>query len=306
MKWEKKGLVFDPRGKFSWADSFALQPTPLQLDSEVIRVYAGFRDKNGISRVGFVDVAASNPSEVLRTSEQPVLDIGIPGAFDENGVVPCHVIRVGDKIYLYYAGYQLGQKIKFTVFGGLAISSDNGETFSRYSRVPITDRTNEELFFRVIHTVIHEDGIFKAWYGSGDTFVTIDEKSYPSYNIKYMTSADGKNFGTDYSVCIDFKDDDEYRVARPWVIKHNGRYHMFYYIATKSGGFRLAYAESRDGICWKCSDEAIGIGRSVHGWDSEMIAYPSVIDIDGQLHMFYNGNNYGEGGFGYAVLANDK
>lgn len=303
MKWVKQGLIFDPRGKLSWAHSFALQPTPFLVNDQIIRIYAGFRDAAGVSRIGFVDVAADCPRNVLRVSERPVLDIGIPGAYDENGVVPCHVIRVGEKVYLYYAGYQIGQKVKFFVFGGLAVSSDNGETFTRYSRVPITDRTDQEPFFRVIHSIIEEDGVFKAWYGAGDTFVTIGAKSYPSYNIRYMTSPDGMTFGSDYRVSIDFADNDEYRVARPWVVRHGDLYRMYYYIATRSSGFRLAYAESADGIDWIRKDSDIGIDRSPDGWDSEMIAYPSVIACEKDTYMFYNGNNYGEGGFGYATLA---
>jgi hypothetical protein len=33
-----------------------------------------------------------------------------------------------------------------------------------------------------------------------------------------------------------------------------------------------------------------------------MIAYASVVKHKGQVYMFYNGNNLGESGFGYAVL----
>jgi len=32
-------------------------------------------------------VLADNPSEVVKVSEEPVLDIGQPGAFDENGLL---------------------------------------------------------------------------------------------------------------------------------------------------------------------------------------------------------------------------
>jgi hypothetical protein len=41
---------------------------------------------------------------------------------------------------------------------------------------------------------------------------------------------------------------------------------------------------------------------SNEGWDSEMIAYPYIINIKGKSVMFYNGNSFGKTGFGYAVL----
>jgi hypothetical protein len=35
-----------------------------------------------------------------------------------------------------------------------------------------------------------------------------------------------------------------------------------------------------------------------------MTAYPSVLEIDGRMVMFYNGNGFGQAGFGFAVLEN--
>src|SRR5450756_689296 len=122
MRWLKKGLIYGPSEDSWWAQRWALQPTPLLRADGTIRVFAGFRTFEGVSRVGFVDVSAENPAEVLAVSREPVLDIGVPGAFDENGVVPCAVVERDGKLYLYYAGYQLGQKVKFVAYGGLAIS----------------------------------------------------------------------------------------------------------------------------------------------------------------------------------------
>jgi hypothetical protein len=33
-----------------------------------------------------------------------------------------------------------------------------------------------------------------------------------------------------------------------------------------------------------------------------MVAYPAVVEAGGRTLMFYNGNGFGAGGFGYAVL----
>ena len=171
MKWEKRGLIYGPTGDVQWARNSALQPTPyLRPNQETIRVFAGFRDADGVSRVGFVDVSAENPAEILRVSKQPALDVGVPGAFDENGVVPCAVVEREGRLFLFYAGYQLGIRVKFFVFSGLAISEDGGESFRRYSQVPVCDRTDHDLFFRVIHTIMFDEGKWKAWYGAGNDF----------------------------------------------------------------------------------------------------------------------------------------
>jgi predicted GH43/DUF377 family glycosyl hydrolase len=301
MKWIKRGLIYGPGGDSWWAQRWALQPTPLLRPDGIVRVFIGLRTLAGVSRVGFVDVSADNPSEVVGYSREPVLDIGEPGAFDENGVVPCAVVERNGQLYLYYAGYQLGQKVKFYVFGGLAVSTDSGTTFQRYSRVPICDRTDDELFFRVIHTMMPEGGRWRAWYGAGSEYSVQDGKQLPNYNIRYAEARDGIELSRDYRICIDTKN-TEYRVGRPYVIKHQGRYKMFYSAGTADLGYRLAYAESDDGISWERKDDEVGIDVSPSGWDSQMQAYPSVIMFKDKVYLFYNGNNYGEEGFGYAEL----
>jgi len=78
MKWEKKGLIYGPDGRSSWARHSALQPTPLlRADQGHIRIFVGMRDDEGVGRIGFVDVASDNPAQVLRVSQAPVLDIGV-------------------------------------------------------------------------------------------------------------------------------------------------------------------------------------------------------------------------------------
>ena len=302
MKWEKKGLIYGPDGKSSWAKHSALQPTPLLINDDVIRVYVGFRDENGVGRVGFVDVDAHNPLDVINISKQPVLDTGIPGTFDENGVIPTAIVKRNKKIYLYYAGYQLGYRVRFYGFTGLAISNNGGNSFIRYSKAPILDRTDEALYFRAIHSIMFEDGIWKVWYGGGSEFIEGEKKTLPIYNIRYIESKDGINFGKKGKVIIDIKGEDEHRIGRPYVIKENDIYFMFYGVGTKSKGYRLGYAKSKDGILWKRKDDEIGIDVSQDGWDSNMISYPSIMKYEDMVYMFYNGNNYGYEGFGYAIL----
>lgn len=302
MEWEKKGLIYCPDGNSSWAKHSALQPTPVVLDNKIIRVYLGFRDDLGISRIGFVDVDTDNPSNVIKVSTEPVLDIGNDGCFDENGVVPCAVIRKDENIlFMYYAGYQLGSKVRFLAFGGLAISYDNGYTFHRYSKIPITERTNDEFLFRVIHSVLYDDHKWKVWYGAGSNFIQGNFKTLPVYNIRYMESDDGITFPNKGTICLKTIN-DEYRVGRPCVFKHNNKFIMLYGKGSEEIPYILGMAESVDGLNWERIDSKVGIYLSDEGWDSQMMAYPSIIDKDNEVILFYNGNDYGKTGFGYAVL----
>ena len=100
MKWEKKGLIYKPPFDGSWKDNSALQPTVLVL-SDRIRIFLCFRDTRGIGRIGYVDVDVNDPSKILKISENPILDIGQDGMFDDNGVAPTAIIKNDNKIFLF-------------------------------------------------------------------------------------------------------------------------------------------------------------------------------------------------------------
>jgi hypothetical protein len=302
MHWKKLGFIYSADGESDWGRHSALQPTPFLLNDKTIRVYCGFRDDDGVGRIGFVDVDSKNPCRVLKVSDYPVLDIGAPGTFDDNGVIPCAVVRRDSKLYLYYAGYQLARKVKFLAFGGLALSEDNGNSFVRHKVVPVFERTSEEPLFRAIHCIFYEKGVWKAWYSAGDKFITINGTPHPTYNTRYIESADGVNFQGSGDICIPLQYHDEYRVGRPSVVRTGNLYRMFYSWGATNGGLKLGYAESIDGRQWQRADEKLNLKPSESGWDSLDMSYPSILITDGTIYLFYNGNDFGRAGFGAALL----
>ena len=302
MRWIKKGVIYKPDGTIGWAKSHATAPTPEVLNEHTIRIYISPRDEHGVGRVGFVDVDVDDPSRISNVSEKPVLDIGAPGTFDENGVMATSVVNVGNKKYLYYVGFQLGLKIRYFLFTGLAVSYDGGISFKRHSQTPILDRSDSDLFFRCGPFVFPEHDVWKMWYVGGSQWTVVGGKSLPVYRIKYLESRDGISWERNGPSCFDFKDASEYGFGRPYVVKEDGIYKMFFSIRTLTKRYVLGYAESPDGKTWKRRDEDLGITTSNGGWDSEMICYSSVLRTRTRTYMFYNGNNFGETGFGYAIL----
>jgi hypothetical protein len=298
--WIKKGFIYGPTGELSWAKNTALTPTPFRLSEDVIRVYCGFRDAQGVSRIGFVDVDAANPKNVISVSTEPVLDVGIPGAFDDNGVILGDVIRVNDEVRMYYVGFQKVEKAKFLAFTGLAISKDNGATFIRYSNAPVLDRTNESLYIRAIHSVVFINGVYHIWYASGNGWEIINGVPYPQYRIRHLVSKDGLSFGDEGPICIDVEN-LEYRIGRPRVFVIDDVFYMHYTRGTTDGQYLAGLAKSFDGKNWVRMDDDLGIELSETGWDSIHLCYPAVLDFDkNKKYMFYNGNNMGFDGFGYA------
>ena len=67
-------------------------------------------------------------------------------------------------------------------------------------------------------------------------------------------------------------------------------------------GYKIGYAWSDDMFNWTRDDEQAGIGLSDDGWDSQSIAYPHILQLDGETYMFYIGNEVGKYGFGIAQL----
>lgn len=301
MKWEKKGLIYGAHKDSSWRDNSALQPTPVLLNESVIRVFAGFRNDKGVSRVGYVDVDADNPGNVLGVSQDPCLDIGNPGCFDDNGVVPCAIVRQDEKLFLFYAGYNVGLHVRMTAFSGLAVSEDDGESFHRCSKVPVMERTEHELLFRAVHTALHDGDEWKIYYGAGNAFIQGKKKTLPVYNIRLLRTGNFTDLRSEGDTIL-CNEGEEYRIGRPYVIKENGKYKMFFGKGTEEITYQLAYAESDDGIVWSRDDKKLNLELSESGWDSEMMAYPAFVRHSGKAYLFYNGNNYGYEGFGYAEL----
>lgn len=303
MQWKKKGLVFGADKRNEWMDNSALQPTPIMLEDR-IRVFCGFRDATGVGRVGFVDLNPENPSEVISYSQKHCLDIGKPGCFDDNGVVPCAVTRVDDKLYLFYAGYNIGYHVRMTIFCGLAISNDDGITFKRISNVPVMERTDNEFLFRVIHTAIKTESGWIFYYGAGNHFLQGKNKTLPVYEVERLEVSNLSELSHE-GVKVVCNEGDEYRVGRPYVIHDGDIWRMFFGGGSEAITYKLAYAESKDGVTWTRKDTELNLNCSEGGWDSEMMAYPSFVRYKDKAYLFYNGNNYGFEGFGYAELISE-
>lgn len=313
MKWIKKWLIFKVERRHEWMQTHAQVPIVDKIDNERLRIYFGTRDSKNRTLTTFIEVEADNPRNILYVHDEPILPLGRLGCFDDSGVMPSDIISYNGKKFFYYVGWNVGHSVRYRVANGLAISEDNGVAFKRISEGPIMDRSIVDPIAVSTQCVLVEKGVWKMWYMSYVKWEIINGIAEPFYHIKYAESKDGINWDRKGIVCIDFKSDVEAGIARPFVLKEEGIYKMWYsyrsavnYRSDKSASYRIGYAESKDGINWKRKDEEVGIDVSEDGWDSEMIAYPYVYEQNGRKYMFYNGNGFGASGFGYAILKSIK
>jgi hypothetical protein len=300
VKWIKKGLVFSPEGQHEWVTTHAMLPVADRIEGDLFRIYFSGRDPQNRSLTGYVVIDINHPGKILELSSKPVLGLGSLGAFDDNGVSPTWLVNHAGMKYLYYFGWNKGSLVRAAEVSGLAISSDGGKTFQRHSRAPVIDRTDREPYqILVISCILIENGIWRMWYDSADEWQT---PALPRYNIKYADSNDGIHWVRNGIVSVDYKSRDESRVSRASVLKEGSVYKMWHCYAMASGGYRMGYAESENGLQFRRMDDRVGIDTSKSGWDSEMVCYPHVFVHKEQKIMLYCGNGYGRTGFGCAVL----
>jgi predicted GH43/DUF377 family glycosyl hydrolase len=300
MKWEKIGLIFCSKSNHDRMVSHAANPVAEPLGGGLFRVYFSCRDKSNRSSIGFFEFDIKRPKEVLFVSTDPVVCPGETGLFDDSGTsMGCLVLTNGMK-YLYYVGWNLGVTVPWRNSIGLAINHSSGDpVFVKYSKAPIMDRNQVDLFSLSYPWVMKGEALWKMWYGSNLSWGA--KQTDMMHVIKYAESADGIQWERRGLVAIPLQSPGEYAISKPCVIKEGGVFKMWYSFRGQS--YRIGYAESGDGMRWERKDEEVGIDVSESGWDSEMIEYPFVFDHDRERYMLYNGNGYGRTGIGLAVLA---
>ncbi|MBL8007056.1 MAG: hypothetical protein JNJ56_05955 [Ignavibacteria bacterium] len=305
QNWKKLGLIYCPDGKSDWMKTHAMMPVIDNPLNDKARIYFSSRDERGRSQGAFIEIDLNDPFRILKISDTPVLKLGNLGAFDDAGIMPTCIVNLDNKKYLYYNGWTLGKNVPFFSFNGAAVSRDGGKTFDKLSKGPAVLYSNDaDPYSTFAPFVIEERGKWKIWYVSLIKWVEENGSLKHYYNIRYAESDDGINWKREGKVCIDFKNKYEYAIARPFVLKENGKYKMWYSFreSEKNRTYRIGYAESSDGKNWERMDEEINLSVSERGWDSEMIEYSYLYDFKGKRYMLYNGNSYGKTGIGLAVL----
>ncbi|UHA75428.1 glycosylase [Paenibacillus sp. 481] len=318
-KWIKKGLVFNPsmiENRPLWLDQFAQAPNIVVFD-KFVRVYFSCRpkpDENGqyVSYSAFVDLNRENLLEVINMASNPCLPLGNVGTFDEFGIYPFSAIREGNELLAYYGGWTRCESVPFNVAIGFAKSTDGGCTFKKVGEGPVLSYSPGEPFVISSPKIRKFNNVYYLSYIAGRKWFLDNGKPEIIYKIRMATSHDGLTWEKLNKDIISDKLGEDEAQASPDIIFRNNKYHMFFcyrkavdFRRNKDNSYRIGYAYSDDLINWIRDDSKVGIDTSNDGWDSEMIAYPNVFELDGKIYMFYLGNEVGKFGFGLAELEGD-
>ena len=313
MKWRKLGLIFEsiPENLLDGYIAFAQSPQAIVFDN-FIRIFFSTRclDESNqfLSHVCFVDFDKQLES-LIGTCKKPVIILGGLGCFDEHGIFPINVLRDGDEILAFITGWTRRKSVPVDAAIGIAISTDNGISFTRLGEGPVVAPSIYEPFLVGDGFVIKAGNVYHMWYISGTRWI-MDDNQQPQriYKILHATSEDKITWKKEGRQIIKDKIDQDECQALPTVIKLQNGYHMFfcYRYATDfrknpKRAYRLGYAFSKDGLNWNRDDSNAPEPSDV-GWDSEMLCYPHVFECDNKIYLLYNGNEFGKHGFGAAML----
>lgn len=306
MKWQKVKHLFTTSGEYEWMSSHAANPFVEILENDRWLIYFTSRDRNNRSYINGLLLNPMSNYTIEKISNKPLLEPGALGLFDDSGCAMGYMLKINEKRYIYYLGWNLKVTVPWLNTIGLAIEDgiDNQgfPVFKKYSLAPLLDRSNEDPFSISYPSILFENGIYRMWYGSNLSWGKTEKEM--KHVFKYAESKDGIHWHRTNQIVLNHIYENEFALSKPLVIKDEGIYKMWYsyrwknYIQT----YRIGYAESLNGFDWIRKDDEVGIDVSEEGWDSEMVCYPFVFRYNKKLHMLYNGNGYGKTGFGLAIL----
>jgi hypothetical protein len=303
MAWQRLGVVYVPDGSKPWARSHAALPLPVQIETNIYRVFISTRDAQQRSHVGWADLDLSSTPRVVGEAAEPVLAPGPDGSFDDSGVGIGCLTPDDEGMRLYYMGWNLGVRAKWRNAIGVARADAALGSCQRLSPGPILDRSPEDPYTLSYPCVLRRGPQdWWMWYGSNLN----PDTSSPGMQhvIKLARSRDGIQWQRNGAIAIGFAAADEYAIARPTVVEvDNGLLMLF---ACRGERYRIGAATSADGDTWTRTDTTMGLRPSAEGWDSQMTCYPALFRHCGRLWLAYNGNGYGATGFGLAVWDADS
>ena len=301
--WQKMGLIFSNN---KYGTGYAQDPFVDIVNNDIWRIYYSTRTQDVVSLPFCIDVEANNPSKIIKVYDKPLFLPGKSGTFDDTGITMTSIVNVGNEKYIYYCGWNKKVTVSYSLSIGLAVVKNDG-SISKMFEGPILERSIYDPICVSAPCVIFDEGLFKLWYISFTSWEDYNGKKEPTFIIKYATSFNGIEWNVSNDVCIN----STYRgesFARPWVIKENNKYRMWFstrgpvgYREKDGQHYELDYAESLDGKVWERKSSELKLSGESNGWDAEMTAYATVIKGAKDYFMFYNGNNFGKTGFGYAI-----
>lgn len=231
------------------------------------------------------------------TNKRLVLSSGESGMFDDCGVMPSCVFKDCDgSVCMYYTGWSRSEKVPYRHAIGL-IRKKGDNWFRDKSPLISQDRLDSYL--------CNSAFVYKGhvYYCSGTGW----DDRFPTYDISARSFLRSNLISNEikWKIVDNFGDQ---AISRPFVMRWCDKTLIFYSYRTKNESYKIGVAVEWNGVYQPSvrvdsGEYVLSKSAEVGAWDSEMVCYPYIVELKGVKHMFYNGNNYGETGIGYATWA---
>jgi hypothetical protein len=307
--WRREGELVTAKPGHAWWVSHAQLPTVLALSDRLWRIYFAARDSGQHGHIVAVDVDPGDGMNIVAEHLEPLLERGALGAFDHEGAAPSVAIVVDGEVRLYYSGVSVRRDVRGTVSIGLAVSND-GLKFRRAFAGPVHGIGPRDPYFTSAPIVQATDDGYRMWYVGGTQWRDVDGFPDLLYEIRTTRSDDGMIWDPRSVTAVALRPPLEAGLGRPWITDSSagrrlwlsrrgvsyrgpgqGAYHLVSIAADGEGSF-VGPAEPVQ------FENPPGAGN----FDSWMQAYSCIVPHGEDLVMFYNGNDFGRAGFGWARL----
>ncbi|MEM0921460.1 MAG: hypothetical protein AAGI13_00335 [Pseudomonadota bacterium] len=301
-----------PEPGIGWWKTHAQNPTPLIFGDRQWRLYFAVRDQENRARMLWVDVDPLDGMRITARAVEPILPLGAPGCFDSAGQGPSVALWRDGTVYLYYMGMHLRRDVPYGLALGLATSAD-GARFARQSPGPVLSVGPLDPYFVSLAHIQPETEGFSAWYMTATGWTPRPEgPADADYGVRRAVSEDGLTWSPQDVLIAPgtAKLPEGGGLARPWRARIDGIERLFFsyrartdFRTDRDAAYRiLSLPLDAEGMpAGPAEPLAFANPPTASDWDGFMQAYPTVLPL-GQGHvMFYNGNGFGQIGFGWAT-----
>lgn len=312
--WQRRGVIqIAPEPGIDWWRSHAQTPTPLILGDRQWRIYFAGRNKDNNAQILWVDVDPLDDMRIIGRATDPILPLGGPGLFDSTGQGPSIALRRDGEVHLYFMGMYLRRDVPFGLGLGLATSPDGARFTRKYPGPVISIGPVDPYFVSMTHVQPEAEG-FSAWYMTATGWTPRgDGPADADYGLRRGVSEDGLTW-TPQDVLVAPGTNDLPAgggLARPWRARIDGIERLYFSYRARTD-FRTDRAAAYRIMSLPLDAAGMPAGPAEplafanppaeDAWDGFMQAYFACLPLGKGYVMFYNGNGFGQTGFGWATL----
>lgn len=293
ITFRNRGLFLSPESAFIVQSSIThiANPVVVSMPSSAIRIYFNSRNQLGASEIWSIDLISNDlviDQSTLRKqfsidSHSPDYckrGISLGNFFYHQGVPHISFMGWRDHVTSMWEG----------AVGFLKLDS-NFDVFE-VSETPIFSPDRAQSLSLSYPHVVSSSSEFQIWVGCTVTWDGGNgEMVHPLR--KYALSHDLSNHELILEVPHNLGLSQAF--SRPNFIRYRSKEYIAYSVRGSKSKYRIEFCEilRNNSLVQPYKFESTGIG-----WESDMVEYPYLAEINNHLIMFYNGNGFGQSGLG--------